>query len=70
MIVYILSLSKLETLLAQTLGGRLNGELHAPLLSSISNAARVSLKLLLSGGQNISTNEWLRNLFFNEDSNI
>ena len=25
---------------------------------------------LLSGGQNISSNKWLRDLFFNEDSNI
>ena len=70
MIVYIFSLSKLETPLAQALGGRLNGEPQAPLLTSISNAARLSLKLLLSGGQNISPNKWLRDLFLKEDSNI
>ena len=41
------SLSKLETVLAQTVGGPLNGEPQTPLLSGISSDACLSLKLLL-----------------------
>ena len=70
MIAYILSLRKLETILAETVVGRLNGESLTPWLSFISNAARLSLKLLLSAGRSISSKKWLRDLFFNEDSNI
>ena len=40
------------------------------MIISISNAARLSLKLSLPGGQNISSNKWPCDLFFNEDSNI
>ena len=40
------------------------------MIIGISNAARLSLKLSLPGGQNISSNKWLCDLFFNEDSNI
>ena len=50
--------------------GRLNGEPQTPRMSCISNAAIPSLKILLSAGQNLSTEKWLRDLFFNEDSNI
>ena len=57
----------LETVLAQTAVRSLNGEPQTPWLSCISNAALVSLKLLLSVGQNISSKKWLRNLSFNED---
>ena len=39
MIVYVFSLSNLETVLAQTVVGRLNGEPKTSLLSSISKAA-------------------------------
>ena len=53
MIVCVLSLSKLETVLAQTIGGRLNGEPRTPLLNSILKAARLSFKHLMSEGQNI-----------------
>ena len=67
MIAYILSLRKLETILAETVVGRLNGESLTPWLSCISNAARFSLKLLLSAGRSISSKKWLRDLFFNED---
>ena len=55
MIAYILSLRKLEYILAETVVGRLNGESLTPWLSFISNAARLSLKLLLSAGGSISS---------------
>ena len=54
--VYALSLSKLETVLAEAAGGRLNGEPLTPWLSCISNAALLILKLLLSASRNILTN--------------
>ena len=57
-------LSELEIVSGQTVGGSLNGEPQ----SCISNAARVSLILLLSIGENISSKKWLCDLFFNEDS--
>ena len=47
-------------------GGRLNDEFQTPWVSCISNAALLSLKLLLFAGQNISfKNDY--NLFFNEE---
>ena len=49
--IYVLSLSKLETVLAQTVGEYLNGEPQISWLCCISNAAPLSLKLLLSAGE-------------------
>ena len=37
---------------------------------TFSNVVCLSLKLLLSGGPDISSNKWHFYLFFNEDSNI
>ena len=65
----MISLSKLETVLAQTVGSYLNGEPQTPSLSYISNAKLLSFRLLLSAVQNTSK-KWLRNLVFNEDCNI
>ena len=57
--IYFVSLSKLETVLAQASGrewrgggggGYLNGEPQTLPLSCVSNAALLSLKLLLSAG--------------------
>ena len=70
MIIYALPLNKLETVLAQTVEGHLNGETQTLRPSHISNAALLNLKLLLSAGRNISSKTWLHDLFFNEDSNI
>ena len=39
------------------------------LLSCISNATILSLKLVLSAGRNISSKKWPCDLFFNEESN-
>ena len=60
---------QLETVLVQTIGAHLNYEPQTPWLCSISNAAHLSLKLLLSGRPNTSNN-WLHDLFLNENSNI
>ena len=65
----MISLSKLETVLAQTVGSYLNGEPQTPSLSYISNAKLLSFRLLLSAVQNTSK-KWLCNLVFNEDCNI
>ena len=70
MIVYVLSLSRLITVLAKTVGGHWNGEPQIPLLSCISNAALLSLKLLLFPGPNVFSKKLVRDLSFNEDSNI
>lgn len=64
----VLSPSKLYTVLAQIVGGRLNGEPKT--MNCISNAAVLSFKLFLSEGRHISCKKWFRDLFSNEDSNI
>ena len=69
-IIYVLPLSKIETVLMETVGGRSTAEPQAPWLSHISNAALLSLKLFLSAGRNISSKKWLHDLFLNEDCNI
>ena len=66
----MISLSKLETVLAQTVGSYLNGEPQTPSLSYISNAKLLSFRLLLSAVKNTSSKKWLRSLAFNEDCNI
>ena len=40
-----------------------NDEPQTPWLNCFSNATLLSLKLLLSTGQNISSKQWLRDLF-------
>ena len=50
MFVYKLSLSTLETVLVQPVGGPLNGEPQTPQPGCISNAAIPSYKLSLSAG--------------------
>ena len=67
MILYVLYLTKLETVLAQTVGKGLNGEPQTPWLSYISNATLLGLNLLLAVGLNISSKIWLRYLIFIKD---
>ena len=50
---HLLSPNKLEFVLAQAVEKRLNDEPQTPCLSSTSNTALLSLKLLLPAGQNI-----------------
>ena len=50
MIIFVLPLSKLENVLVETVEVRLNGEPQTPWLSCISNAALLSLKILLFAG--------------------
>ena len=59
-----------QTILAGTVGGPLNHKPQTPCLSYISNAAVISLKLLLSVGQNISSKKWLCDLSLDEDYNF
>ena len=71
MIDYVLSLSKLETVLVQTVRRCLNDKPQTPWVSDIWNAGHLSLKLLLSESENISSSKWFHDLFFfNEDSNF
>ena len=50
--------------------GHLNVECQTPCLSCISNAALLSLELVLSAGRNISLKKWLRDFFLKEDSHF
>ena len=69
-VVCKLSLNILETALGQTLGECLNDKPQTPWLNSISNAASLSLKLLLSTGQNVSSKNWLHDLFLMKISHL
>ena len=68
--VYVFSLSKLEAVLVQPVGWPSNHEPQTLWLSFISNGVFISLKILLSAGQNISSKKWLCDLSFDEDYNI
>ena len=59
-----------QTILAETVGGPLNRKLQTPCLSYISNAALISLKLVRSVGQNISSKKWLCDLSLDGDYNF
>ena len=59
MIICVLSLSELETILAQKAGWHFNGEPQATGLRWFSNAALDSLELLLFTGWKTSFEKWL-----------
>ena len=54
-----MSLSELGTILPQKAGWCLNGEPQTTWLGYVSNAALLSLKLLLFADWNISSEKWL-----------